>query len=103
MINTSFSTHTGRIPDQRVDIDNQFTSKPRYDPLNMIEHYGEPVPTRTSNANTSRNNATPPAASELSGIDNLKEKILEEVIGDVKKMNGPEENYLMKLRFQALI
>ena len=61
-------------------------SKPRYDPLSMIEHYGEPVPTR--NANTSRNNATPPAASELSSIDNLKEKILEEVIGDVKKMNG---------------
>ena len=78
--------NTGRIPDQRVDIDNQFYSKPRYDPLNMIEHYGEPVPTR--NANTSRNNATPPAASELSSIDNLKEKILEEVIGDVKKMNG---------------
>ena len=52
----------------------------------MIEHYGEPVPIR--NANMSRNSATPPAASELSSIDNLKEKILEEVIGDVKKMNG---------------
>ena len=62
--------NTGRIPDQRVDIDNQFYSKPRYDPLNMIEHYGEPVPTR--NANTSRNNATPPAASELSSINNKK-------------------------------
>ena len=52
----------------------------------MIEHYGEPVPIR--NANMSRNSATPPAASELSNIDNLKEKILEEVIGDVKKRNG---------------
>ena len=67
----------------------------------MIEHYGEPVPIR--NANMSRNSATPPAASELSSTDNLKEKILEEVIGDLKKMNGPEENYLMKLRFQVLI
>ena len=82
----SYYQNTGRIPDQRVDIDNQFYSKPRYDPLSIVEHYGEPVPTR--NANTSRNNATPPAASELSSIDNLKEKILEEVIGDVKKMNG---------------
>ena len=69
-----------------MDIDNQFYSKPRYDPLNMIEHYGEPVPIR--NANMSRNSATSPTASELSSTDNLKEKILEEVIGDVKKMNG---------------
>ena len=52
----------------------------------MIEHYGEPVPIR--NANMSRNSATPPTASELSSTDNLKEKILEEVIGDVKKRNG---------------
>jgi len=65
-----------------VDIDNQLYSTPRYDPLSMVEHYGEPVPTR--NANTSRNNATPPVAAELSTINNKK------FIGEtVKVTHGP--------------
>jgi len=57
----SFERHKKSVHNKIFD----YVCDPLY-PLSMIEHYGEPVPTR--NANAFRNNATPPAAKNCPAL-----------------------------------